>query len=226
MWLTAIRDKSQDTYSITVSDAVTSTLPVIAMIRNDEKSFAELKANFYERMVDYIEIYFPGTNSSGVATEFINLVVSNYYTWNPVDVHSFINYIKLNKPDTSGHKVSPAELIASVMEYESIRAEKFELIKHNEKFQHNDGKFNPKILPLIDDWLKKSDERLKEKNENLNEKIRQSLAEYKLLVQLQGERLEKFNQLEKQIEAGNLTEEIAVELFYEFVNQQHERHEN
>lgn len=122
-----------DNYTLTFKDAQESNLPIFRYLEKNDALIC--KAATLELIQEYIDIYYPGTNTQIVAIEFVNLIFTNYYTWNIIDVQAFINHIKKpeNKPQTIGHKISPNELMECVRNYESSKLEYQESLYHNFK---------------------------------------------------------------------------------------------
>lgn len=112
-------------------DAIRENLPVLRTIRQHKAIYFDYKAICYTKVKDYLEVYFSGTNSDAVAEEFTDNVFSTFESWNPVDIQAFINHIKKNKPESSGHKISPVELLDAAREYEAIRCDLF--VEENRK---------------------------------------------------------------------------------------------
>ena len=112
-------------------DAVNSKLPMIKYLNAHDTSI--LKAATLELIQEYIDVYYSGTNAQIVAIEFVNLIFTNYYNWNILDVQAFINHIKKNenRPQTIGHKISPNELMECVIKYESDK------LAHQQSLYHN-----------------------------------------------------------------------------------------
>lgn len=171
----------------------------------------EVAANFYEVLTDYIEIYHPGTNSGAVSHEFVELIKTNYYTWNPVDIQAFINFIKLNKPDVSGHKITPSELINSAMEYENERSEQIEMIKHNRKFETINQPVHDKVKDVLQTIIDKAEEKKRLKIEKINQQVDEAKT-------FQSVNREKYESIRTRLTFKEITEDEALSEWNEFLN--------
>lgn len=109
----------------------------------DAKDTSICKAATLELIQEYIDVYYSGTNAQIVAIEFVNLIFTNYYNWNILDVQAFINHIKKpeNRPKTIGHKISPNELIECVSNYECDKLAHQESLYHNFKMKEKEMLF-------------------------------------------------------------------------------------
>lgn len=128
-------------YTITFKDALESGLQIIKYM--DAKDTSICKAATLELIQEYIDVYYSGTNAQIVAIEFVNLIFTNYYNWNILDVQAFINHIKKpeNRPKTIGHKISPNELIECVSNYECDKLAHQESLYHNFKMKEKEMLF-------------------------------------------------------------------------------------
>lgn len=210
-WIQVVKLKTAERFEIKISDAVNSKMPILQTIKQDSNLMLEVAANFYEVLTDYIEIYHPGTNSGAVSHEFVELIKTNYYTWNPVDIQAFINFIKLNKPDVSGHKITPSELINSAMEYENERSEQIEMIKHNRKFEQINQPVHDKVKDVLQTIIDKQEEKKRLKIEKINQQV-DSQKQYSSVSN------EKINELHVKLESGELTDEEAMKEWWKFLN--------
>lgn len=208
-WIQVVKLKTAERFEIKISDAVNSKMPILQTIKKDSNLMLEVAANFYEVLTDYIEIYHPGTNSGAVSHEFVELIKTNYYTWNPVDIQAFINFIKLNKPDVSGHKITPSELINSAMEYENERSEQIEMIKHNRKFESINQPVHDKVKDVLQTIIDKAEEKKRLKIEKINEKVNAA-------KQFKSEFNDYADELHRRLDLKEITEDEAVNLWYDF----------
>ena len=186
-------------------------MPILQTIKKDSNLMLEVAANFYEVLTDYIEIYHPGTNSGAVSHEFVELIKTNYYTWNPVDIQAFINFIKLNKPDVSGHKITPSELINSAMEYENERSEQVEMIKHNRKFETINQPVHEKVKDVLQTIIDKAEEKKRLKIEKINQQVDEAKT-------FQSVNREKYESIRTRLTFKEITEDEALSEWNEFLN--------
>lgn len=133
--LTNSPNNKLENYNISIKDVVESNLPIFKYL--DKNDSLICKAATLELIQEYIDVYYPGTNAQIVAIEFVNLIFTNYYNWNILDVQAFINHIKKpeNRPKTIGHKISPNELMECVSNYESDKLAHQESLYHNFKIK-------------------------------------------------------------------------------------------
>jgi len=211
-WIQVIKLKTSERFEIKISDAVNSKMPILQTIKKDSNLMLEVAANFYEVLTDYIEIYHPGTNSGAVSHEFIELIKTNYYTWNPVDIQAFINYIKLHKPDVSGHKITPSELINSAMEYENERSEQVEMIKHNRKFETLNEPVHDKVKDVLQTIIDKAEENKRLKIEKINQQVDEAKT-------FQSVNREKYESIRTRLTFKEITEDEALTEWNNFLNQ-------
>ena len=211
-WIKVVKLKTADRFEIKIEDAVNSKMPILQNIKSDKDMMLEVAANFYEILTDYIEIYHPGTNSGAVSHEFVELIKTNYYTWNPVDIQAFINYIKLHKPDVSGHKITPSELINSAMDYENERSEQIELIKHNRKFESINQPVHDSVKKELQKIIDRQEEKQRMKIEKINESV-QSKSDS------QRDRLEFYKSIRDKIINKEITDDEGVIIWNEYLNQ-------
>lgn len=148
--------------------ALKSQLPILKEV--DVFYIKQLQAVYCSALTDYIEIYHPGTSSQLVAEETIDLIFENYYTLNPIDIQAFINYIKLNKPNVSGHKITPTELIESLQAYIEQRQEEFEQMIHNKKFEKSEP-VHDKVKDVLQTIIDKAEDKKRLKIEKINQKV-------------------------------------------------------
>ena len=210
-WIQIIKLKTSERFEIKISDAVNSKMPILQTIKKDSNLMLEVAANFYEVLTDYIEIYHPGTNSGAVSHEFVELIKTNYYTWNPVDIQAFINFIKLNKPDVSGHKITPSELINSAMEYENERSEQIEMIKHNRKFETINQPVHDKVKDVLQTIIDKAEEKKRLKIEKINQQVDEAKT-------FQSVNREKYESIRTRLTFKEITEDEALSEWNEFLN--------
>lgn len=190
--------------------AIESGLPILKEVGKEYEQ--PLKAIYFKAISDYISIYHPGSDNQNVSTEFIELVFENYYTLNPVDIFAFINYMKLNKPKVSGHKITPTELIESLQEYIEQRMEAFEQIQYNRKFES----INQPIAKNVSEQLQKFIDKQEEKKRLKIEKINQSINE---TAQYTTEAREKYESIRQRLTLKEITEEQGMMEWNEFLNQ-------
>lgn len=133
--LTTSPNKKLENYTISIKDVVESNLPIFKYLDKNDTLIS--KAATFDMIEEYIDVYYPGTNAQSVAIEFVNLIFTNYYNWNILDVQAFINHIKKpeNRPKTIGHKISPNELMECVSNYESDKLAHQESLYHNFKIK-------------------------------------------------------------------------------------------
>lgn len=210
-WIQVVKLKTAERFEIKISDAVNSKMPILQTIKQDSNLMLEVAANFYEVLTDYIEIYHPGTNSGAVSHEFVEMIKTNYYTWNPVDIQAFINFIKLNKPDVSGHKITPSELINSAMEYENERSEQIEMIKHNKKFETLNEPVHDKVKEVLQTIIDKQEEKKRLKVEKINQQVDEK-------KQYQSVNMEKYKSIRDRLINKEITEDEALNEWNEFLN--------
>ena len=186
--------------NLTHRDAVNSSFPVLVEMTQVEKDM--IKAHSFTAMVNYLELYHPGTNAGPFASEIIELIFSEYYTLNAVDIPAFIRFMKFNKPETSGHKITPAEMIESLKDYLKVRAVVIEEKHHQAKYEQEKTPLHPKVAKAFDDLLKRMEEKQKGKVKAVNEKV-----DYKFKGQK--ERMEYYKNLRNRRNSGEITDEQA-----------------
>ena len=142
-------EQRQELMKVNSTDVVKSEMGVIRYSEGVLKS--KMQSSLYNLIVDYIEVYFSGTNSKLVAQEFVDIIFTDYYLWNPLDFQGFVNFIKKNKPETSGHKISPVELIQSVELWEG---KKCEIIEQENKKYKSDFSFHPEVASKLKTVIK------------------------------------------------------------------------
>lgn len=204
--LTLISNKN-----LTHREAVASKLPVLKELNEDEKDF--VKACSFTALVSYLELYHPGTNAGPVAQEFIELIFDEYYLLNPIDIPAFIRHMKFNKPETSGHKITPAEMIESLKDYLRVRAEEVERQHHQAKHEQDKTPLHPEVHKKFDDLLNKLEENQKGKVKAINEKVN-------VKVKGQQERMDYYKQLRDRLTRGEITDEQAGAEWNEFLKSQ------
>lgn len=192
-------------------DAIREDLPILHTIESNKILYLDFAAILQGKMKDYLELFFPGTDSGPVAEKFSDLVFANYYTWNPIDIQAFINFIELNKPESSGHKISPVELIEAVKEYELARAESQENeLKRLYKPQINE-KIEATQMPVaLREKLNKIGKKHETKMQNLSESAFEkssTIAKKRLLQET----------LKTKVLAGLISEEDAIIEFNNFL---------
>jgi len=190
--------------------ALKSVLPILKEV--DIFYITQLKMVYCSALTDYIEIYHPGTASQLVAEETIDLIFENYYTLNPIDIQAFINYIKLNKPNVSGHKITPTELIESLQAYIEQRQEAFEQMIHNKKFETLNEPVHDKVKDVLQTIIDKAEEK---KRLNI-EKINQQVDEAKTF---QSVNREKYESIRTRLTFKEITEDEALTEWNNFLNQ-------
>lgn len=160
--------------SLKSRDAVTSELPILQKFAPDNPTTLELKAKMFEKLQEYLEVYFPGTNAEAVSVEFINLLFVEFYTLNPIDFFAFLNFVKLNKPNNYGHKISPLELVESLRSYLADRAEQTEQLHHNRKFKtdNTEVKSDNPLKQILERLKQKSDARQQAEQEESDNRIK------------------------------------------------------
>jgi len=189
------------------NDAIKSNFPILREV--DVFYLGAMKAVFCSSLTDYIEIYHPGTASQLVAEETIDLIFENYYTLNPIDIQAFINYIKLNKPNVSGHKITPTELIESLQAYIEQRQEAFEQMVHNKKFETLNEPVHDKVKDVLQTIIDKAEEKKRLKIEKINQQV-DSAKQYK------SEFNDYADELHRKLDLKEITEDEAVKLWYDF----------
>lgn len=187
--------------------ALKSVLPILKEV--DIFYITQLKMVYCSALTDYIEIYHPGTASQLVAEETIDLIFENYYTLNPIDIQAFINYIKLNKPKCSGHKITPTELIESLQSYIEQRQEAYEQMIHNKKFEQLNQPVHDKVKEVLQTIIDKAEEKKRLKIEKINEQVNAA-------KKFKSEFNDYADELHRRIDLKEITEEEAVKLWYEF----------
>jgi len=189
--------------------ALKSQLPILKEV--DVFYIKQHQAVYCSALTDYIEIYHPGTSSQLVAEETIDLIFENYYTLNPIDIQAFINYIKLNKPNVSGHKITPTELIESLQAYIEQRQEAFEQMIHNKKFETLNEPVHDKVKDVLQNIIDKAEE----KNRLKIEKINQQVDEAKTF---QSVNREKYESIRQRLTFKEITEDEALTEWNNFLN--------
>lgn len=195
---------------LTHLEAVKSELPILRELGSEYTQ--PLKAVYFKAISDYVSIYHPGSDNQNVSTEFIELLFENYYTLNPIDVFAYINYIKLNKPKVSGHKITPTEMIESLQAYIEQRQEAHEQILHNRKFES----INQPIAQNVSDKLQEFIDKQEEKKKLKIEKINNSVDERR---QMNEEHMKKYKSIRDRLLDKVITEEEGVIEWNNFLNQ-------
>jgi len=184
-------------------------LPSFRLLESQQDGAIPVKILMASEMQSYLEIYHSGTNSQLVADEFVDLIFAQYYGWNVLDIIAFINFIKLNKPNTSGHKISPSELIQSVMEYESGKIELMEQEHQNNKFTKIEfGEF--KGSKVLDVWLEARQKKAQDKLDAINESVKKA-------NEIRLRRDAKLKELKKRIALNEISEDDAMDDWNNFL---------
>ena len=189
--------------------ALKSNLPILKEV--DVFYIKQLQAVYCSALTDYIEVYHPGTSSQLVAEETIDLIFENYYTLNPIDIQAFINYIKLNKPKCSGHKITPTELIESLKEYIDERQEAFEQMIHNKKFEVQEP-VHAKVKDVLQTIIDKAEEKKRLKIEKINQQV-DANANYSSVAR------EKYESIRARLTFKEISEDEALTEWNNFLNQ-------
>lgn len=116
-------------YGMNAEIAVKSSLPVLNSLKNESQIHLLIAAHLFR----YIEIYHPGTDLKIVADEATELLFDVRRDWNVMDIQAFINFMKRNKPNVSGHKITPTEILESAELYEGTRHDAMDIIRQNKK---------------------------------------------------------------------------------------------
>ena len=162
----------------------------------------------------YIGIYHPGTEHVIVADEVTELLMEIRPDWNVYDIQAFINFMKKNKPDTSGHKITPTEIIESSNQYEQTRLDEIEKKIHNDKISHN-GNMHTSVLERLETYINGLE---KKQSQNVNEKVDDA-------NKINLEKTTKFHLLKVRFEKKEITEKQLMDEWNSFLKQlQNERH--
>ena len=204
-----IQNKDKSLRTVNHLTAINSNIPILKQV--SELYSTPLKVLFCSAITDYIEIYHPGTASTLVAEETIDLIFENYYTLNPIDIQAFINYIKLNKPNVSGHKITPTELIESLQAYIEQRQEAFEQIQHNKKFETLNEPVHDKVKEVLQTIIDKQEEKKRLKVEKINQQVDEK-------KQYQSVNMEKYKSIRDRLINKEITEDEALNEWNEFLN--------
>jgi len=184
-------------------------LPSFRLLESQQDGAIPVKILMASEMQSYLEIYYGGTNSQLVADEFVDLIFAQYYGWNVLDIIAFINFIKLNKPDTSGHKISPSELIQSVMKYESGKIELMEQEHQNKKFTKiESGEF--KESKVLDLWLEARQKKAQDNLDAINESVKKA-------NEIRLRRDAKLKELKQRIALNEISEDDAMDDWNNFL---------
>lgn len=203
-----IQAKDKELKKVNHLTALNAKLPILKEI--DDLYSHPLKVLYCSALTDYIEIYHPGTASQLVAEETIDLIFENYYTLNPIDIQAFINYIKLNKPNVSGHKITPTELIESLQAYIEQRQEAFEQMIHNRKLETLNQPVAQNVSDKLQEFVDKQEEKNRMKVESVNQKVNKTSQE-------RIEQLEYYKRLRDKIISKEITDDEATKQWNEYL---------